>query len=138
MPVWSEEQFSLLKELWSEGWSASQIGAQIKMSRNAVIGKVHRTGLTRAKPPAPKRPPRPKGRERPPGVPVTASLPPLPVEVPEPVAGGVGLMDLKGTHCRAVIGLGDDGLARYCGAHKEVASPYCQPHADVYFQRWDK
>lgn len=44
---WNDERVELLKKLWSEGLSASQIAAQLGgVSRNAVIGKVHRLKLS--------------------------------------------------------------------------------------------
>ncbi|WP_332065313.1 GcrA family cell cycle regulator [Bartonella sp. CB189] len=43
---WTCERVELLKKLWGEGLSASQIAAQLGgVSRNAVIGKVHRLKL---------------------------------------------------------------------------------------------
>jgi GcrA cell cycle regulator len=43
---WTDERVERLKRLWSEGLSASQIAAQLGgVSRNAVIGKVHRLSL---------------------------------------------------------------------------------------------
>ena len=50
---WTEERVELLKKLWLEGLSASQIAGVLGegVTRNAVIGKVHRLKLTgRAKP----------------------------------------------------------------------------------------
>jgi GcrA cell cycle regulator len=58
---WTEERVSELKKLWAEGHSASQIAKKLgAVTRNAVIGKVHRLGLSgRATPSRPvKRPPR--------------------------------------------------------------------------------
>jgi len=47
---WTDERVERLKRLWSEGLSASQIAAQLGgVSRNAVIGKVHRLNLPSAK-----------------------------------------------------------------------------------------
>ena len=44
---WTDERVELLKKLWNEGLSASQIAAQLGgVSRNAVIGKVHRLKLS--------------------------------------------------------------------------------------------
>lgn len=44
---WTDERVELLKKLWAEGLSASQIAAQLGgVSRNAVIGKVHRLKLS--------------------------------------------------------------------------------------------
>ncbi|MEW5420485.1 GcrA family cell cycle regulator [Amorphus sp. 3PC139-8] len=55
---WTDERVSLLQKLWSEGLSASQIATQLGgVSRNAVIGKIHRLGLSgRAKTAAQPRP----------------------------------------------------------------------------------
>jgi GcrA cell cycle regulator len=44
---WTEERVELLKKLWADGLSASQIAAQLGgVTRNAVIGKVHRLSLS--------------------------------------------------------------------------------------------
>jgi GcrA cell cycle regulator len=44
---WTDERVELLRKLWSEGLSASQIAAQLgSVTRNAVIGKVHRLKLS--------------------------------------------------------------------------------------------
>lgn len=49
---WTDERVARLAKLWAEGLSASQIAADLGgVTRNAVIGKVHRLGLSgRAKP----------------------------------------------------------------------------------------
>lgn len=53
-PSWTEERIETLRKLWTEGLSASEISSRIAgFSRNAVIGKLHRLGLsaeTRSKP----------------------------------------------------------------------------------------
>jgi len=44
---WTDERVDMLRKLWSEGLSASQIATQLGgVSRNAVIGKVHRLKLS--------------------------------------------------------------------------------------------
>ena len=52
--TWTDERVELLKKLWADGLSASQIAAELGgITRNAVIGKVHRLGLSgRAKAPS--------------------------------------------------------------------------------------
>ena len=41
--AWNDERVELLKKLWSDGLSASQIAGRLGgVTRNAVIGKVHR------------------------------------------------------------------------------------------------
>lgn len=45
--MWTDERVELLRKLWAEGLSASQIATQLGgVSRNAVIGKVHRLKLS--------------------------------------------------------------------------------------------
>ena len=45
--AWTDERVELLKKLWAEGLSASQIAGRLGgVTRNAVIGKVHRLGLS--------------------------------------------------------------------------------------------
>jgi GcrA cell cycle regulator len=44
---WTDERVELLKKMWTEGKSASQIAKELgSVTRNAVIGKVHRLGLS--------------------------------------------------------------------------------------------
>jgi hypothetical protein len=44
---WNEERTATLRKLWLEGMSASQVARQLGgVSRSAVIGKVHRLGIT--------------------------------------------------------------------------------------------
>lgn len=45
--MWTDKNVELLRKLWAEGKSSSQIAKAIggNMTRNAVIGKVHRLGL---------------------------------------------------------------------------------------------
>ncbi|HEX7944697.1 MAG TPA: GcrA family cell cycle regulator, partial [Phenylobacterium sp.] len=43
---WTDERVELLRTLWQDGLSASQIAQQLGgVTRNAVIGKVHRLAL---------------------------------------------------------------------------------------------
>ena len=72
--AWTDDRVELLKNLWGEGKSASQIAKELGgVTRNAVIGKVHRLGLSnRATPaktakekPASKNPAQPKTASRP-------------------------------------------------------------------------
>jgi GcrA cell cycle regulator len=69
---WTDERVELLRKLWSEGLSASRVAAALgsDVSRNAVIGKIHRLGLAeRAKTASAPRPraartPRPHNQPR--------------------------------------------------------------------------
>jgi len=53
--TWTDDRVEQLKKLWEGGLSASQIAAELgNVTRNAVIGKVHRWAF----PAAPRAPPR--------------------------------------------------------------------------------
>ncbi|MEM6307866.1 MAG: GcrA family cell cycle regulator [Pseudomonadota bacterium] len=45
--AWTDERVEILKRMWGEGQSASTIAKELGgVTRNAVIGKVHRLGLS--------------------------------------------------------------------------------------------
>lgn len=74
---WTEERVGLLKKLWLEGQSATQIMRQLGgVTRNAVIGKVHRLGLTGENGPKPPIAPRSGARGLPPAPVGGAASPP--------------------------------------------------------------
>lgn len=55
-PEWTDQEDALLKKLWREGKSASEIAKELpRRTRNGVIGRVHRIGAGRAKPILPAR-----------------------------------------------------------------------------------
>ena len=67
---WTDERVEILKTMWGEGKSASQIAKELGgVTRNAVIGKVHRLGLsnraTPAKAPAKEAATKPEAKPKP-------------------------------------------------------------------------
>jgi GcrA cell cycle regulator len=44
--TWTPERIEMLTRLWEEGITTAEIGRRIGVTKNAVIGKVHRIGLT--------------------------------------------------------------------------------------------
>ena len=141
---WTEERVASLKKLWLEGLSASQIAKQLGgVTRNAVIGKVHRLGLSgRATPAAPTRtifkaprPPRPattvshapRRAEA-----IAPSLPSLPTIVEAP--GSATVLTLGAHMCKWPIGdPATDGFT-FCGRRTGADGPYCTEHARVAYQ----
>src|SRR4051794_21506942 len=90
---WTDDRVEQLKRMWSEGLTASQIAARIGqgVTRNAVIGKVHRLGLSgrvaKVRSPQPKPPrkiyePNLAARER--GLPVSGATALKPQFRPQP------------------------------------------------------
>jgi GcrA cell cycle regulator len=51
LDTWTTERVEQLRSFVVNGLSCSQIAAQIGVSRNAVIGKIHRLGLQPVRPP---------------------------------------------------------------------------------------
>ena len=160
---WSDERVELLKRLWGEGLSASQIAAKIGgVSRNAVIGKVHRLGLagrtTPAAPATTAATPRPKpkvARAPSPPAPIAPIAKPRVVEpeapandVAEPemeevrvddvaiaVSERVTIMDLRESMCRWPIGDPASADFRFCGSRSVTGLPYCAAHCQVAYQQ---
>ncbi|MBV7397403.1 GcrA family cell cycle regulator [Mameliella sediminis] len=90
---WTDERVELLKKMWSEGQSASQIAKELGgVTRNAVIGKVHRLGLSNragAAPAATEAKPEPKpqpaaAKAKPAPKPAPAANKPEPAPEPKP------------------------------------------------------
>jgi GcrA cell cycle regulator len=49
--VWTGERLEQLTKLWGQGLSITQIGLKLGVTRNAVVGKVHRVGLPKRQSP---------------------------------------------------------------------------------------
>ncbi|MBO7072588.1 MAG: hypothetical protein J6V89_03595 [Acetobacter sp.] len=43
---WTEKVVEQLKQLWADDLSTAEIGRRLNMTKNAVIGKAHRLGLS--------------------------------------------------------------------------------------------
>lgn len=141
MANWTDERVEALKKLWQEGLTASQIAKQLgACSRNAVIGKAHRLGLSnRPKVSAPRalRP----AREPQAAMPRRPLAPPRSVIRPEATptvsalkeAPGLATVLTLGVHmCKWPIGdPGHEGFT-FCG-HRSRSGPYCVEHARVAF-----
>jgi len=154
---WTDERVEQLKKLWSEGLSASQIAAELGgITRNAVIGKVHRLGLSgRAKAPS-SAVPRPR-KPRAPSHVLRMSRPamrgntalarhalavyelepepePEPLENIVPIGQRCSLLELSDAKCRWPIG--DPGAQDFffCGGKPVGELPYCAYHARMAYQ----
>jgi len=141
--AWTDDRVETLKKLWAEGLSASQIAQKLGgVTRNAVIGKVHRLGLSgRATPSRPVRramkAARPK-RVAPKAITPTAkpaAPPPAPIE-PEKLPSGeyATVLTLSNHICKWPIGDPDDPDFRFCGRKTEDGAPYCEGHKQLAYQ----
>lgn len=156
---WTDERVELLRKLWMDGHSASQIAAELAngITRNAVIGKVHRLGLSgRVKCAAPSSAPRPRpATQRPqrlatprPAAPITrgatalalqpaqfAAPAPRPADdVVIPISERVTIMELREGMCRWPLGDPATPDFRYCGGRSDITATYCAAHARMAYQ----
>ena len=148
---WTDERVETLKKLWLDGLSASQIAKQLGgVTRNAVIGKVHRLGLSgRATPSQPQRPifkapraPRPAvaaaaPAPRRPIEPVMPSAQPAPAYYPEE-PGSATVLTLGAHMCKWPIGDPSSDSFTFCGRRSDREGPYCMDHARVAYQPQQK
>lgn len=147
---WTPERVAKLKALWNDGLSASEIAKGVGgITRNSVIGKAARLGLTRtaaetalnrargdkkrAARRAPSEPTAPKGGVK--AVSVSggwvypqADSEPLPPERPHD--GVVVPMEQLGAHsCRWPVGTPGTDAFGFCGARRPDGATYCREHA---------
>ncbi|MEI9803662.1 MAG: GcrA family cell cycle regulator [Pseudolabrys sp.] len=146
---WTDERVELLKKLWADGLSASQIAAELGgITRNAVIGKVHRLGLSgRAKSPS-SASPRPRKVRSSGGQMMRVSRPqmrgntalaydyqeePEPELIEIPIEQRKTLLQLNEKTCHWPVG--DPGSTEFffCGG-EATDSPYCNFHSRVAYQ----
>jgi GcrA cell cycle regulator len=149
---WTDERVELLKKLWADGLSASQIATELGgVTRNAVIGKVHRLGLSgRAKSPA-SSVPRPRKPRSPSHMRIsrpavrgnTALAYAYDVEEePEhqivenvvPMGQRRTILELNEHTCRWPVG--DPGSQEFffCGGNTQPEAPYCAYHSRIAYQ----
>jgi GcrA cell cycle regulator len=154
---WTDERVEQLKQHWTEGKSASQIASLLGagLTRNAVIGKVHRLGLAgRAKSPGMVSP-RPRSAPHRVAAPRIASAAPritrgatalaiaheaLADVEPEafesvvvPMSLRVTIVELKEAMCRWPLGDPATAEFRYCGS-PTASGPYCAYHGSLAYQ----
>jgi len=114
---WTEERVAMLKRLWEDGRSASQIAeAMGDVSRNAVIGKAHRLGL-KGRPSPIRRERAAQSKQRPPAVKRTTRV--------------------GERQCHWPIGHPREPGFHFCGAPAEPEKPYCAEHCAVAYRRSD-
>ncbi|MBI1309259.1 MAG: GcrA cell cycle regulator [Proteobacteria bacterium] len=144
---WNDERVETLKKLWSDGLSASQIAAELgDVTRNGVIGKVHRLGLSgRAKSPSSTAPRPRKARSaggtirfQPPQVRGNTALAydvefePELLEIPQEQRKT--LLQLTDKTCHWPVGAPGSGDFFFCGGDSADEQPYCSFHCRVAFQ----
>ena len=152
-PSWTKERVELLKRLWSDCRSAIQIAAEIgRVSRNAVIGTVHRLGLagrvlkTNGAAPAGGRRARAEADSAVPVAETPSMLAPAPpalalvqpaspsATVALPESARVTIMELREFMCRWPMGDPSTPDFRFCCDRAIAGLPYCTHHCRIAYQ----
>ena len=138
--TWTTERIALLKNLMDAGLSCGQIAREIGVSRNAVIGKANRLGLSRFE----------KRVDRAPGQTGTrknrniagkhrilrglwAKPQVAPAEADDSISR-CSLMDLREWHCRWPCGDPNSKDFGFCGNPPVDGLPYCSAHARIAYR----
>lgn len=160
---WTEHQINTLKQMWGNGYSASEIAKSLGggLTRNAVIGKAHRLKLSTGSGAASVKRQDPLSTNL--GGSVLASMtkvskkrvmlrPLPPVQMPEGMAArnfvretprpidnvkrgdGIAVTKAGERQCRWPIGDPRSPDFRFCGCTAHEGMPYCVDHARVAYQ----
>lgn len=153
--AWTDDRVELLTKLWAEGLSASQIAGRLGgVTRNAVIGKVHRLGLSgratssRSSAARPRRAHVPRTNRTPslsfgtrgntalkPSFETELQTAPAPImELVIPLNERASILTLKEAMCRWPIGDPTEEEFHFCGRKKDGSTPYCEHHARMAYQ----
>jgi GcrA cell cycle regulator len=152
--AWNDDRVELLKKLWADGLSASQIAGRLGgVTRNAVIGKVHRLGLSGRATTSRMKSHRPRVRPLTARRPMKTRLPsagnspfralclgdtepyvPPAEELVIPLAERKYIQTLTESCCRWPIGDPQQPEFHFCGKKKIPGLPYCEVHARRAFQ----
>ncbi|MFN3233491.1 MAG: GcrA family cell cycle regulator [Alphaproteobacteria bacterium] len=135
---WTDDRVEILQKLWKKGHSASQIAEELGgVTRNAVIGKAHRLGLSsrpspvkktteaakKGKPAPAKTKAKAKAKKKPEAKPVADEKPEI-----------VTILSLTERMCKWPVGHPGEEEFHFCGRKSMSGQPYCTYHAAMAYQ----
>ena len=113
--VWTEDKIKNLKKLWLKGSTTAEIAKKLGLSKNSIIGKVHRLNLgTRPSP-------------------IKKVVLVKKAKVHPRKTEHIGIMDLKLNTCRWPIGDPMDEDFHFCGKNTAMGKPYCDEHCKMAY-----
>ena len=148
--VWTDEVVEELRKMWDKGMTTGQIAKALNVTKNSIIGKVHRLCLTARPSPIKKSPakaekktaaaPAPKAPAKTPAAKSHAKpvKEPAPVvEKAEPVVEetNIPLVKLDNHTCRWPLGDPRDDDFCFCGKRIKTGQTYCEEHAAIAYVR---
>lgn len=114
--AWTEEMVENLKKYWDEGLTTGAIGKKLGVSKNSVVGKVHRLKLT-ARPSPIKRSKKTEAKKT----------------EEKKKTDKISLLDLNIHTCRWPNGDPRDDDFHFCGKKVQAGNIYCDEHSKIAF-----
>lgn len=111
---WTDARIKQLKKLWQKGVSTIEIAKEFGISKNAVVGKVHRLGL--------------KSRPSPINKEATAAAPKV-----KKNKTNIELHELKINSCRWLVEELGNNKFLFCGEQVVTGKPYCPKHCAIAY-----
>tara|TARA_B100001027_G_scaffold100898_1_gene69295 strand:- start:507 stop:962 length:456 start_codon:yes stop_codon:yes gene_type:complete len=135
---WTYERIEKLKQLWEEGLTASRIAAELgDVTRNAVIGKAHRLGLSG----------RMAAKSSKNGISIirkkrinlakSQKVIDISPVIDEPM-NPTSFQDIKDGLCRWPLGEPEESDFMFCGRNTKEGFVYCQAHYKQAYQPLSK
>lgn len=159
--AWTDQMVEDLRTMWKQGLTTAEIGKRLGVSKNSIVGKVHRLGLSGRPSPIKK-----KGETA--AVKPTEDIKPAKVSTPveekkqEPKSEAksvekpkmpekkepkrecqkselernpraLSLMDLDNHSCRWPIGDPKDEGFHFCGKKVKIGQTYCEEHSAIAY-----
>ncbi len=165
--AWTDEMVNQLREMWKEGLTTGEIGKRLGVSKNSIVGKVHRLGLSGR--PSPIKKKEDNNSTTTPAQPVAevekktttkektekkvTKTQVAPKEEKEEVVetikpqelnkskhhhGKTMLTDLDNHTCRWPIGDPKDENFHFCGKKVRLGQTYCDEHANIAYVKASK
>ena len=151
--AWTEKMVEDLKIMWKQGLTTGEIGKRLGVSKNSIVGKVHRLQLDARPSPIKKKEEEPQVTEEiqvkdTPAKNKTdkkvsepeSKAPEKTAPIIAPVAavekknnGYVRLTDLDNHTCRWPIGDPKDENFHFCGKKVRIGQTYCEEHAALAY-----
>jgi GcrA cell cycle regulator len=141
--TWTTERIEQLRNCVVTGLTCSQIAAEIGVTRNAVIGKMHRLGLAPGRPPggsphgcAPRARNNPRRRllrligAEAPSIVTDQATALMPIESTQPCS----LLEIEHDKCHWPLGDPHDAAFAFCGNDAVTGFSYCVGHARMAYR----
>lgn len=156
--AWTEQMVEDLRTMWKQGMTTAEIGKKLNVTKNSIVGKVHRLGLSGRPSPIKKKDEdaaeskaetsaavQPAAESKPAASSakstgkaekfVAENRPSAPSAAKNDAAkkGMVSLVDLDNHTCRWPLGDPKDENFHFCGRKVKIGQTYCEEHANIAY-----